>query len=69
MPAPAPAPRPDFERFGTGFQTRLRAGFAALAAAEPDRVRLVDGSGSEAEVAERVRAVVDAAASRPAAAS
>ena len=58
-----------FERFGTGFQTRLRAGFAALAAAEPDRVRLVDGSGSEAEVAERVRAVVEAAASRPAAAS
>ena len=47
-----------FERFGAGFQTRLRAGFAALAGAEPDRVRLVDGSGSEAEVADRIRATV-----------
>ena len=47
-----------FERFGPGFQSRLRAGFAALAEAEPDRVRLVDGSGSEAEVADRIRATV-----------
>lgn len=49
-----------FERFGVGFQSRLRAGFAALAAAEPGRVQLVDGSGDEAKVAERVRAAVAA---------
>lgn len=56
-----------FERFGAGFQTRLRAGFAALAGAEPDRVRLVDGSGSEAEVADRIRATVAARAGHRAA--
>lgn len=56
-----------FERFGAGFQTRLRTGFAALAGAEPDRVRLVDGSGSEAEVADRIRATVAARAGHRAA--
>lgn len=50
-----------FERFGPDFQARLRAGFRSLAAAEPARVRLIDGSGSEAAVATRVAAAVGGA--------
>ncbi len=45
-----------FEGFGLEFQRALREGFRALAAAEPDRIRLIDGAGSEAEVAARVAA-------------
>lgn len=43
-----------FESFGLGFQTRVRDGFLALARAEPDRVRLIDGRGTADEVAGRV---------------
>lgn len=43
-----------FERFGLDFQHRLRAGFLELAQSEPDRCRVINGSGSEAEVAARV---------------
>ena len=38
------------------FHERVREGFLALAEVEPDRVRVVDASGSPEEVAERVRA-------------
>jgi dTMP kinase len=38
------------------FYRRVRGGYAWLAAAEPQRFRLIDGRGSEAEVAARVRA-------------
>ena len=44
-----------FERFGLAFQERARAGFLALAAEEPDRVRIVDGGGTADAVHERVR--------------
>ena len=40
-----------FEAMGERFQTRLAAGFRALAAEFPDRVRLVDAAPPEAEVA------------------
>lgn len=45
-----------FERLGTDFQQRLRAGFRALASDAPGRVRLIDGAGSAADVAARVAA-------------
>lgn len=47
-----------FESLGLGFQERLAAGFRALAAEYPDRVRLIDGRGTPAEVAARVRAAL-----------
>ncbi|QMW22126.1 dTMP kinase [Sandaracinobacteroides saxicola] len=43
-----------FEAKGLAFHERVRAGFAALAAAEPARVMRVDASGDEEAVAERV---------------
>lgn len=45
-----------FERLGLDFQQRLRAGFRALAADAPGRVRLIDGTGSAESVAARVAA-------------
>ena len=55
-----------FESLGLDFQRRLRDGFRALAAEYPDRVRLIDGSGTTGEIAARISEVV--AAFRPAAA-
>ena len=48
-----------FENMGLPFQARLRQGFLALASEAPDRVRVIDGSGSAEDVAARVRAVVN----------
>jgi len=48
-----------FESFGLALQERLRAGFLELAAAQ-DRIEVVDGAGSEADVADRVRAALKA---------
>ncbi|MFN3274958.1 MAG: dTMP kinase [Paracoccus sp. (in: a-proteobacteria)] len=47
-----------FESLGLGFQERLAAGFRALAAEYPARVRLIDGRGTQTEVAARVRAAL-----------
>ncbi|MDM7458268.1 MAG: dTMP kinase [Paracoccus sp. (in: a-proteobacteria)] len=47
-----------FESLGLGFQQQLTAGFRALAREYPDRVRLIDGDGTAAEVAARVRAAL-----------
>lgn len=47
-----------FESLGLGFQQRLAAGFRALAADHPGRVRLIDGSGTPDEVAARVLAAL-----------
>ncbi|WBU64438.1 dTMP kinase [Paracoccus aerodenitrificans] len=47
-----------FESMGLGFQEKLRAGFAALAAQHPERVRMIDGTGGKAEIAVRVRAAL-----------
>ena len=42
------------EAEGVAFQERVRAGFAAVAANNPDRVRVVNGSGEKAEVYQRM---------------
>ena len=47
-----------FESLGLGFQEKLAAGFRALAREYPDRVRLIDGTGTPGHVAERVRAAL-----------
>ncbi len=49
-----------YERLGADFFARVGAGFRAIAAAEPERCVLIDGTGEEAEVAARVLAVVRA---------
>ncbi len=47
-----------FEDFGLGLQVKMRAGFLDLAAAAPDRFRVIDGSGAQEVVADAVRAVL-----------
>lgn len=47
-----------FESFGLGFQQKLRQGFLKLAQDAPQRVRIIDGAGSEDEVALRVLATL-----------
>jgi dTMP kinase len=42
-----------------GFHERVRAGFAELAAAEPDRIAVVDASGDVSQVAALVWAAVE----------
>ncbi|MBR2837597.1 MAG: dTMP kinase [Kiritimatiellae bacterium] len=42
------------ERAGDDFHSRLRAGFAALAAAEPDRIKVVDANGGVDDVWTRI---------------
>ena len=43
-----------FEDLGLDFQQRLRAGFLELAAAEPDRMRVIDGARPMAEVSAEI---------------
>lgn len=47
-----------FESLGLGFQEKLAVGFRALAQEYPDRVRLIDGSGTTQDVASRVLAAL-----------
>src|SRR4051794_20662987 len=47
------------EAEGRDFHARVRAGFAALAAAEPGRIAVVDAAGDVDEVAARVWAAVE----------
>ncbi|MFT4014013.1 MAG: dTMP kinase [Paracoccus sp. (in: a-proteobacteria)] len=47
-----------YESLGVEFQQRLRHGFLDLAAEFPDRIRVIDGRGSEEEVAARVLAAL-----------
>lgn len=47
-----------FEDMGLAMQRQMRAAFLDLAAAEPGRFRVIDGSGSVVEVAEQVRRAV-----------
>ncbi len=47
-----------FEGMGLDFQRKLRDGFRALAQSDPARIRLIDGHGSEDEVAARVLAAL-----------
>ncbi len=53
-------PADRMERLGKKFHRRVAEGFAALAAAEPDRWVVVDGDGTVEEVAARVDASYDA---------
>ena len=46
-----------FENEELAFHDRVRRGYLALAAQEPDRVRIVDGAGSPEAVQERVRKI------------
>ena len=46
------------ERAGDEFHNRLRAGFAEMAAAEPERFRLIDSSGAPADVSTAIVAAV-----------
>ena len=48
-----------FEDFGLDLQTRMRAGFLALAREFPDRIRVIDGHRAEAAVAANVLAVLE----------
>ena len=43
------------ELAGDGFHARLRAGFLEMAAAEPDRIKVIDANGSPDEVWAQVR--------------
>jgi dTMP kinase len=51
-------PRDRIEAAGDGFHQRVGDGFAAQAAADPDRWVVVDGSGTVEQVEERVAAAV-----------
>jgi len=48
-----------YERKGLKFHQRLRAGFLQIAAAEPNRCKVIDASGSIGEVTARVLAAVE----------
>ena len=47
-----------FESKGLAFHQRLREGFAAIAAANPDRCRVIDAGGDTDEVFARVQAAI-----------
>ena len=53
--------RDHFELAGAGLQQRVVGGYRDLAAADPERWRVVDGTDSVEEVAERVWSVIEAA--------
>ncbi|MCU1350994.1 MAG: tmk [Acidimicrobiales bacterium] len=52
-------PRDRMEMAGEDFHARVRAGFRALAAADPDRWVVVDGSGAADEVEAAVASLVE----------
>jgi len=47
-----------FEKEGLAFHNKLRAGFKAIARAEPERCRLIDASGDADIVADAIRNAV-----------
>lgn len=47
-----------YDRMGLAMHERLRAGFLALAAAEPERIAIVDASSAEDDVADRIWSLV-----------
>jgi dTMP kinase len=55
--------RSEWNRFedteGAAFFEQVRAAYLALARAEPDRIRIVDGSGSVEDADEAIRAIVE----------
>ncbi|WP_210526940.1 dTMP kinase [Rubellimicrobium arenae] len=50
-------PEDRFEAFGLGFQQRLRQGYLALAAQEPERIAVIDGGRPAGEIAQDVARV------------
>ena len=48
-----------FEREKVEFHERVRAGFLALARAEPERFRIIDASRSVVEVTQEIKSIVD----------
>lgn len=48
-----------FEREELEFHERVRQGFLELARAEPERFRIIDASRSVAEIAKRIREIID----------
>ena len=48
-----------FERETVEFHERVRAGFLALARAEPERFRIIDASRSVVEVTQEIKSIVD----------
>ncbi|MEM6676942.1 MAG: dTMP kinase [Pseudomonadota bacterium] len=57
-PAGPPSGEDRFERKGAGFQAALQATFHEIAAAEPERCRIVSASGTPEAVTERLWAVL-----------
>ncbi|HRO15196.1 MAG TPA: dTMP kinase [Paracoccus sp. (in: a-proteobacteria)] len=51
-------PEDRYESLGLEFQQRLRAGFLALATEYPARIRVIDGNGTEGDVARRILAAL-----------
>ena len=51
-------PSDRYERLDGAFHARVRAGFLAIAGAEPERCVVVAASGTVAEVAQRIRRIV-----------
>jgi dTMP kinase len=49
-----------YERMGAPFHERVRRGFLALAAAQPERIVVIDASGTEEEVGTRVAGAIGA---------
>jgi len=47
-----------YDRMGLAMHERLRVGFLALAAAEPERIAVVDASSAEDDVADRIWSLV-----------
>ncbi len=57
--ASAAAAEDRYERMDIEFHERLRAGFLAIAAAEPDRCAVIDAGGAADEVAARIWSAVE----------
>ncbi|MFQ5466277.1 MAG: dTMP kinase [Thermodesulfobacteriota bacterium] len=56
----AEGPREDrFESEDLAFHARVRRGYLMLAEAEPERIRVVDGRGSPAEVHRRITEIIE----------
>jgi len=60
-----PVVRDRFEEADRAFFKRAAAGFAAIAAAEPGRVRVIDASGAVEEVAAGILGVVGSIIIKP----
>jgi len=55
----APGREDRFERETVEFHEKVRAGFLAMARAEPERFRIIDASGSVEQVSRKIQNVID----------